>query len=444
MKALTNKKPPVNRLNTESNGIVALFVIIIALMLSVRDIGGLSINKYIFLGICIVFMTISSFQNLCYMICFLIPLFNGLPGTYIRLAAIILIIAKSKWKIQGKVFGFIAFFAFLEFFASIWYPHSDIIQIVSYITTLALLFFLIYSKEEFNYERCIEYFVLGSCVFCIIVIASGIMSSRYNWIDMISNVQLRFGESEEEGMHITANANALGYYCMAGCSSAFYLAKNAESPLFSKTLHLGLSIFIAITGFLSLSRSYVLVFLIIVFLYVLMEGSNIRKIFGTIAATIAVAFGVYLLIKYNSVAAGVWNGLVIRFNRSDIISGNGRTDAFLMFNEAFIQNLRFILSGTGVTQYKNVIGVSGAIHNMFQQIVICYGFLGATVFLFSIFKPAIKLFRQRMIPLTDYLPLLGIVLFAQTIQFINPYQYMLVYAMGIFVLGNSATRGNKA
>ena len=430
----------INKLKSQ-NRLLVLFTVVIAFMLVGRDIGGLSINKYLYLLVCAGFMIEADFQTLCCMICFLIPLFNGLPGTYIRILAVVLLIMRNKGRIKAEVFNLIVFFLVLEFLASIWYPRTDVIDVISYLSTLLLTIFLIKYRADINCEKCLGFFTIGTAIFCLIVVATGILSSNNNWIDMISNVQLRFGEVEKEGMHISANANALGYYCIAGCFTSFYLAKKGIWK--RGALYYLLSGFIAIVGCLSLSRSYVIVFLLTSLIYLIVKLSDYRKALVTISAVVVIVGVVFLLIRYNSVASGIWKGLLIRFNRSDVISGNGRTDALAMYNKAFFSNMRFLFIGTGVTQYRSVMGIDATIHNMFQQILICYGFFGAFVFLISFFKPVVELLKEEKSSLVDALPLLSIILVAQTIQFINPYQYMLVYVAGIFVLQAASKRGGE-
>lgn len=434
--------PDIQAKGTSKNGSVNLIVYssLIAFLLIARDIAGLSLNKYIFLAVSVGFMAFADFQTLCCMISFLIPLYNGLPGTYIRLVAALLLLAKDKGKVKGRIFGLIAIFSLLEFIASYWYTNTSITDILSYLTTLFLLLYFVNNTEKVDCEKCLKYFVLGTAVFCFVIIVRGIQTSQGSWLDMISAVQLRFGESEEEGMHISANANALGYYCIAGCFSAYNLFCSKESFHKGRAIYLALTVFMVTVGFLSLSRSYVIVFLGISFIYFLSRISDIRRVLGTLIITTSIMGSVNYLVLHNSVAGSIWSGLVVRFNRADMLTGNGRTELFSYYFEVFFSNLRYMLIGTGVTQYREVSGAYQSIHSMLQQILICYGFIGATIFLSAILKPVLMLKGKNHIAFVNYLPIIAVLLFSQTIQFINPYQYMLVYLCGVFAIQAAVKR----
>jgi len=149
---------------------------------------------------------------------------------------------------------------------------------------------------------------------------------------------------------------------------------------------------------------------------------------------------VYYLILHNSVAESIWSGLMVRFNRADMITGNGRTNLFTLYFDIFFSKIRYMLIGTGVTQYRAVSGANQSIHNMFQQVLVCYGFLGAAIFFTAIIKPVFKMKGKTHVTFINFLPMLVVLLFSQTIQFINPPQYMLVYLCGVFAIQAAVKR----
>ena len=437
------KRASFNILKIDYNSVfcINIFAVLISFLLIVRDIAGFGFNKYIFLAVCVLFMAVVDLQSLCCMIAFLIPLFNGLPGTYIRLVIAFFIIFKSNGKIKKTILCLIAFYGVLEYIASIWYPYSNIIEITSYLSTLFILFYIISIAEKLDCDKCLGYFVLGTAVFCFVILVRGILSSHGNWLDMLSAVQLRFGEAEEEGIHLSANANALAYYCIAGCFSAFTIFITRPKYRKHRYLYLLLSVFIGCVGFFSLSRSYVILFIAIAFIYFLSRISDLRKLLGTILITALVVFAVYFILLHNSIAGSLLSGLMIRFNRSDFATGNGRTLLFYQYMDVFFSKIRYMLIGTGVTRYKEVAGINQSIHNMFQQLLVCYGFFGCTIFLVTLIRPVWLIIKRNHISFVYFLPLIAVLTFSQTIQFINPFQYMLVYLCGIFAI--NSTKGSR-
>ena len=72
----------------------------LSLMLILRDVSGMSINKFIYFGFAVALMAIASYQTVVYMICFMLPLICGLPGTYIMPCAwMLLVIKKGRIKV---------------------------------------------------------------------------------------------------------------------------------------------------------------------------------------------------------------------------------------------------------------------------------------------------------------------------------------------------------
>ena len=81
--------------NRQKN-LLIYFIVGLILLFVLRDIVGVAINKYFFLFYCTIFMMLGKHESIIYMLCFMMPLFNGLPGTYILLVALIVVIYKKR------------------------------------------------------------------------------------------------------------------------------------------------------------------------------------------------------------------------------------------------------------------------------------------------------------------------------------------------------------
>ena len=86
--------------------------------------------------------------------------------------------------------------------------------------------------------------------------------------------------------------------------------------------------------------------------------------------------------------------------------------------------------GTGVTGYKEITGIYHGLHNMFQQVYLSYGIVLGSAFLYGIFAPI----RIRKFEIKKWIPFIAIMLFVQTIQFINPAALMLPYVIAVYTL----------
>lgn len=133
------------------------------------------------------------------------------------------------------------------------------------------------------------------------------------------------------------------------------------------------------------------------------------------------------LIKYPDLLLG----FTARFSDSNMTTGGGRTTLSLQYLNSFFDMPRCFITGTGVTQYKDITGVYGSIHNMLIQVFVCYGFVFSIVFFVLMLKP---LLGRKKTTVVSWLALIGVGVFVQTIQFINPYALMLPYVIAVYAV----------
>lgn len=404
------------------------FIVGLLFLFVIRDIVGIAINKYLFLFYCIPFMVLGKYESIIYMICFMMPLFNGLPGTYILLIALTIMIIKKR-TLQRNVLIYIICFAALELIAALWYPNFDIVEYIGYLVFISWFFILLYDKSEIELDICLECFFCGVTIFCLVVIISGLLTAPSNWLDLFAKGWFRFGETNTGGgdiMMLRANSNELAYYSIAGVGVGLLILKWKEK--FSKIFTCILLGIILISGLLSLSRSFILVVALVVALYIFSSLKS-PKTFTVVAimfTLIALAVSKYLT-KYPDLLLG----FTARFSDSNITTAGGRTNLSMQYLHSFFNMPRCFITGTGVTQYKDITGVYGSIHNMLLQVFVCYGFVFSVVFLSIMLKP---LLERKRTTIVSWLTLIGIGLFVQTIQFINPYALMLPYVIAVYAV----------
>lgn len=402
--------------------IAGLFILFVA-----RDILGLGINKYIFLMYCSFFLVKAKYIEILYILCFLIPLYNGLPGTYILLVALICIFCKNPHQ-PKKAIILIGIFLLLEIFASIWYPAWDGKEILSYMMFLSVFFIMIYDETERSYLSCLELFYIGTFIFCFVVIISGIRTAPSNWLSLFAKGWFRFGETNTGSgniMMLKGNANELGYFSSVGIAVGFVLMKQKKG--ISKIYYLLTILWMLICGTLSLSRTFFIVSAIIVLLFLLSQMKSPR---GIVLTVLTFSILVAVLTKYLFSNPDILHGLLSRFTDDTMRTGGNRTVIFAKQLNVFLEMPRCLIFGTGVTKYTDILKTASA-HNMIIQILMCYGIPAGILFLISLFVP---IFLQGKHKLLYYLPFISVLLFVQTIQFINPYALMLPYAIGIYSL----------
>ena len=127
-------------------------------------------------------------------------------------------------------------------------------------------------------------------------------------------------------------------------------------------------------------------------------------------------------------------GFETRFTDDTMETGGSRTGIFQRYMEVYFSDFRFVLFGTGVTQGNVVAGMSGSMHNGTQQILVCCGLVGFVLYMVVLFGAALKASVGKKIHLVYWMPLLSVVVFTQTIQFLNPTMLMLPFVAGIYGL----------
>jgi len=411
-----------------TKGLVWAYAIGLSLLLIMRDLWGISISKYIYLVYIVAIMAMAPYEAVIHMTCFTLPLVCGLPGTYVMPCIWMLLVIKRKsvniWQLMLLAFPIV-----WEMLAALWYPAFNVPSIVQYTFFAGVMFFLIHDDRELNYLNCVKMYLMGSILLCATIIVAGLMTAPADWLEQFALGQFRFGSvasGNEEGMSLLLNANSLAYYSIVAVFCAVLLAERTK-----KAGYIVLAIFVAFAGFLSLSRSWLLVMAICLLLYILSKLRKPKQFLTLFAvlAIVSIVLSLYLKSQPELLA-----GFEVRFQEDDLESGNGRMDILKIYMEAFFSDIRYMFLGTGVTQYHAVVGLQGSMHNGTQQILVCCGVVGFVIYIIGLIKPILQARDQRKIRMVYWLPLLSVVLFVQTIQFLNPMMLMLPYVVGVYAL----------
>ena len=417
----------------QNNLLLGLYTLGLSVMLILRDLAGVSISKYIIIAYTLVFMAMASYDVLVYMLCFTFPLACGLPGTYIMLGALVLLIIKRK-TINFWQLGMLLFVAVAEVVASFWYPSQDWVNVVGYISFAGVMMLLIHDNKEVDAEHCIRLYLYGVILLCGVIMIATLEDAPSDWLTRFARGAFRFGEKHSvdmEGMMLSLNANSLAYYSITGIACGIFCAERSKG--LQRLLYIAMGVFSAVVGFLTVSRSWVLVAVICLLLYILSKLRSPKQFL-----TLAMVLGVLVAVGYAFLTKNpeLMNGFVVRFEDDTVESGGGRTKMFLLYMNAFLDNPRAVLMGAGVTQYKTQFDVVGSVHNGTQQILVCYGIPGFIIMMVGLVRPIFAALGAGKGKRTviNWLPILGVVLFVQTIQFLNPLMLMLPYVIGIYAL----------
>lgn len=409
---------------------IALFCLSLILLLYVRDIFMVDYSKWILVVLCVGATVFFNRKNLIYILCFMFPLFCGLPRNYILLFYILALILK-KQSINPKLLCFMLFWVFWELFSTFWVLEPNFVEVAGYCFHVTLMFYLIYDEEAMNYRKCIDAYLWGTLALCGDILLRTLITAPGNLLYLFSQGWFRFGMADDKtmGMVIQLNANSLAYYCVVGVSCALVGLLSSKSG--KKIFYIISMAICGLLGLLTVSRSFLLVLFILVVMGIYFMPKRINTIIPVIAVFSVLAAGIGLIfISYPEILEGLMN----RVQDSNVETAGERTVLFAKYLDAFLDDPRLLFTGTGVIYYKEITGIYNSMHNAIEQILVCFGIFGALAFISGLLIPVYRAIYKHKIGGVHWLPLITVVLFVQTIQFINPDMLMMPYVIGIYCL----------
>lgn len=407
--------------------VTSAYIIILSVLIICRDIINISVNKYILVLVCGVFYFFSLKTELIYMLIFTMPLLCGLPGNYIMPIACVFYLIKSR-RINIKQLFFCCFIILMELIASLFYKKINIPNIVGYITNLMMFFCLIYDETKIDLKKCLYYYALGIFITSVVIVIATVLSTP-TWMHDIATGYFRFGEVQHDSadnLNVTLNANALAFYSITGISCIVVLLK---IKAYNRWFLLTELFFLVLTGLMTLSRTWLLVAFILLIIFVFSSNTSLKGIIKKIVGLVVLSIFIFLIM--NNIPE-VLEGMLNRFNRSDFLSGNGRFNITAEYMQAFFENLRIMLLGSGVTQYQSVMKMSESLHNSFIQILVCYGFIGATVFMLGWLGEVFRIIRK--VKILYCIPFICIFIYSLSGQIINPYRLVYPHLIAIYAI----------
>ena len=415
------------------------YILLLSIMIVLRDIGGLNINKYIILLFCGVFFLIASYEEFIKSLFFTFPLLCGLPGNYLIPVAIILMILK-KHNINKRVVVLLLYFILTELLPVALWGQFDfkIPNEIGYLSTLFFFFLFLYNDKDFEISEMIKMFIFGTTLVSFVIICATIKNAPGDWMTLMSSGYFRFGTieaTEGNNLRMSLNANALSYYSIAGLSCSVFLIR------YRKKIDSGLIIsmvVLTLAGVLSLSRSWFLDMVILIALFLLTGMNGFKAGIKNIFIIGIFIFSIWLLAdKFSNIT----DGIIERFSRADVANGNGRVDLMNYYWNAIWNNEKYILFGTGVVESTNILGIAKSLHNSLLQLFICYGIVGFLIFVIAWLGPVVK--KIGKVKLFYWIPFICIFIYSLGTQIVNPYNLLFPHLMAALALQEGEKNESK-
>lgn len=407
-------------------GKMSLYIVValISLLVFARDCAGVNVNKYIFLIIYVLAFATFDCKRTVALIAFTIPMSYGLPNNYLIVLSCLFLLYKQRDSLNCSLLLFPLILSLLEVICVSWYQTIDIISEIAYMSTLLLLV-LVVAEQQADAILFLQMYILGVAIAIGIVICS--TASVYGLPETLSG-SIRIGGDTDDVLsghntgiiHLRFNANEIGYHSLVAISCSLVLFHQSNA---NRLQLLVCSLVCILGGFLSVSRTWMMFTACLIIMQLLISFGN-RGHLGRGFVLIAALTGFAIIVLNQN--SELVDSITKRFELANFATAGGRTPLLKAYNKYFLNApLWRQFLGVGVVGYKEICGLWNSMHNGFQQVLVCLGFLGSTVFV-SYLLSLYKLSVQGQSPsFMNYLPLIACMAFIQSIQLLNPWPLML-------------------
>lgn len=401
-------------------------VFFLMLVFSSRDIGGSAINPYLTTLLISGIAVILPYSQIVAYASFMLPLSCGIQSAFWVVVLGCLLFKGYKLSLSTIIMFVVVFL--LELFGQIQYDGTNVIvkNTIFYLVSFFLVMYLtMNANKNVDVSLNIRYFIYGTTFLFLMIFGRVIIEEG---IDEVMAGALRYSMDDKDLAQdyvFFTNANNLGLYSSVCFATLLLGSKRLGMP---QILYIPILILIVSGGALSLSRTWLITSILSLVLFLFISPKN--KVF----LSVLLICGIVALLAFNmTILEPLYEMFEERLTADDIENGAGRTDLFDLYHNFFTANPRYWLTGTGAVYYLSVCRQPNSIHNMLQQIYICYGFVGAAAFLtyfINIFRNNKKYVRH----IVQYLPIVIYLIFAQTVQIVNPIYCMYPLVLAVYCL----------
>ncbi len=308
----------------------------------------------------------------------------------INLSAYIPLLLMMVWELMHGITGEFSFTSYLQGFTEL----------------IFCSFVLSLPNKKFDYSLISR--VLAVCVAfaCTVLLLKLLPEVNYNFEKIFEGGNYRFGINDEnaESYVMNYNANALGFMCNMAIAGLLIRMMSRRVNIIDAAL-IGVLVFY---GALTLSRSFVLCFALVIVLSMFASGIKLGKIVRNVVLfSLAVAM---MLLVLQLTVPYILNNILERFMEDDVTGG--RAKLMVWYNEYIFSDLEHLLFGTGL---QNILGkvnlgahvkIEAVPHNAVQELVVVWGLPGIVLFGVFVIYMIINAKKQNGVKLVNFIPMI--------------------------------------
>lgn len=376
--------------------------LLISIPIIFRDIYGISVNKYVFVLICAGALLILDYGNSVVFYFYLLPMFSGLPGNYMRILFLLAFIYKQK-KVGFDASIFVC--TALLFLFELLHIRSatGISQYVFWGLNLFMFVSIaMFDENDSRASRCIVAFSISVSITFLIIFITTI---KMGYLEQILYGRYRFGDFTDfasegyvEGVHLSLDPNYLGYFCLSSIIALFALIDQRVLRGWKGVFLISIN---TAWGLFSLSRTFLLLLVLFGFCIILIQWKNQKRFWCSIAAAAVLGLSLFLVIR--QFYPDVIDTLARRLVADDVTDGNGRTELIKEYFKIFLNNPLYMLLGTGCVEMLTNTRMVQNLHCTPLEILVGTGVEG-TAIVFILVYAIIRRIKNYNAPRTRFNP----------------------------------------
>ncbi len=279
------------------------------------------------------------------------------------------------------------------------------------------------SYRDYRFSLIRRMLALSTAVVCSIIFFN--LLREGSGVDSFFSGYYRFGQAVEEEIESfdgTFNPNELGFICNLSIVGLLQGIHAREG----KPLDLALILLLTLYGFLTLSRSFLICFALIIVLFLFVRSKNIFRTMGTVAGGGVGAGLIYWI--YVSLFPNAYSLMIARWEVEDV--SGGRLELFSYFHKLLFSSFSNMFFGIGLQNVKEKLRAlyGGWLppHNGIQEILVVWGLPGLILmvcWIWALIRDA-KRYGGKL-RLVHFLPFILVFVKMQTGQFVRSGTMML-------------------
>lgn len=394
------------RKKNNSFAFLAVSCVLIAILMMIRDVAGVAIPKYLFIGIAAVVCFWGDKTTIYGLLAFIAPMAQGISYTYISAIALLCYLLKGRLRYKKSALICIVILLYIELFSAIrgWFSIIDYFRFAS--VFLASFLFMSGENEDSDPFIIVRQYILGYIAAMINLLAQ--MMAHYP-ISALLTMGIRIGDSRnlldmEEGIHLSYNPNSLSIVCVLAILFSVILLKKKRNWGYA-----AVALFALLIGMTTQSRAFLVTLAVSTLLLMVSSSLSLKAKIG------AIGVGCVGWVLANRFLSSYIISFAARWKEKDV--WNGRIEIMDYYFGGMFAYVDRLLFGVGLQNYQEKSGYVMSAHNSTQEVLITWGVVGLIVVVILFCAVIRNAHTQNpKAKLLQYIPFFAIILDSQSGQ----------------------------